>query len=81
MNLAPLTTDYLVIGAGASAMAFVDTLLSEDANATVAMVDREHRPGGHGITLTRVVSCVISHRPGMEWPRAARQRRARTRSD
>jgi len=28
-------------------MAFVDTLLSEDANATVAMVDREHRPGGH----------------------------------
>ena len=28
INLAPITTDYLVIGAGASAMAFVDTLLS-----------------------------------------------------
>ena len=47
MNLAPITADYLVIGAGASAMAFVDTLLSEDADATVLMVDREHRPGGH----------------------------------
>ncbi|MEM9615671.1 MAG: NAD(P)/FAD-dependent oxidoreductase [Actinomycetota bacterium] len=38
--------DYLVIGSGASAMAFVDTLLSE-TEATVAMVDRRHVPGGH----------------------------------
>ena len=28
-------------------MAFVDTLLSESADATVLMVDRQHRPGGH----------------------------------
>ena len=47
MNIALIETDYLVIGAGALAMAFVDTLLSEDADATVVMVDREHRPGGH----------------------------------
>jgi len=47
MKLQVITTDYLVIGAGASAMAFVDTLLSEDADATIVMVDREHRPGGH----------------------------------
>ena len=47
MNLPLIETDYLVIGAGALAMAFVDTLLSEDADATVVMVDREHRPGGH----------------------------------
>ena len=44
---APLQADYLVIGAGATAMAFVDTLLSENADATVLMVDRQHRPGGH----------------------------------
>lgn len=44
---APLQADYLVIGAGATAMAFVDTLLSESADTTVLMVDRQHRPGGH----------------------------------
>ena len=43
----PLQIDYLVIGAGAAAMAFVDTLLSESADATVLMVDRQQRPGGH----------------------------------
>jgi len=42
-----LEADYLVVGAGAAAMAFVDTLLSETTDATVLMVDREHRPGGH----------------------------------
>ena len=41
--------DYLVIGAGAMGMAFVDTLLSE-TGATVVIVDRYHRPGGHWTT-------------------------------
>jgi hypothetical protein len=40
-------TDYLVIGGGATAMAFVDTLLTEQPQATVTIVDRRHRPGGH----------------------------------
>ncbi len=47
MDSTPLETDYLVIGTGATAMAFVDTLLDEQSNATVLMVDRLHRPGGH----------------------------------
>lgn len=42
-----LATDYLVIGAGATAMAFVDSLLTEQPDADVVMVDRHHRPGGH----------------------------------
>jgi hypothetical protein len=42
-----IETDYLVVGAGATSMAFVDTLLSENADARVAMVDRKDRPGGH----------------------------------
>lgn len=42
-----LQTDYLVVGAGASAMAFVDALLSESPDARVVMVDRRHGPGGH----------------------------------
>ena len=47
MHSTPLETDYLVIGTGATAMAFVDTLLDEQPEATVLMVDRLHRPGGH----------------------------------
>lgn len=42
-----LTTDYLVIGAGATAMALVDTLLTDDAQANVVMVDCHAAPGGH----------------------------------
>jgi hypothetical protein len=38
--------DYLVVGAGASGMAFVDSLLSH-TDADVVLVDRRHRPGGH----------------------------------
>ena len=47
MNNTPLETDYLVIGTGAMGMAFVDTLLEEQPDAKVLMVDRMHRPGGH----------------------------------
>jgi NAD(P)-binding Rossmann-like domain len=39
-------TDYLVIGAGASGMAFADTLLAH-TDAEIVLVDRRHRPGGH----------------------------------
>ena len=42
-----IETDYLIIGAGACAMAFVDTLLTEKPDVKVVMVDRFHRPGGH----------------------------------
>jgi hypothetical protein len=41
-----LETDYLVIGAGASGMAFVDALIAE-SDVNVVLVDRRHRPGGH----------------------------------
>lgn len=41
-----LQTDYLVVGCGAVAMAFVDTLLSE-SEAHITIVDRNAKPGGH----------------------------------
>lgn len=41
-----IDTDYLVVGAGASAMAFTDALLAA-SDARVVLVDRRHRPGGH----------------------------------
>jgi hypothetical protein len=41
-----MTVDYLVVGAGAMGMAFVDALPTE-TDATMAIVDRRSRPGGH----------------------------------
>jgi hypothetical protein len=41
-----LQTDYLVKGCGASAMAFVDTMLKE-TDANFIIVDRRAAPGGH----------------------------------
>ena len=41
-----IETDYLVVGAGASGMAFTDTLVAH-TDAEVVLVDRRHRPGGH----------------------------------
>lgn len=41
-----IETDYLVVGAGAAGMAFVDSLI-EESDCEVVMVDRRDRPGGH----------------------------------
>jgi hypothetical protein len=41
-----IETDYLVVGAGASGMAFTDALITS-SDAEVVVVDRRHRPGGH----------------------------------
>ena len=44
-----IEADYLVVGAGAMGMAFIDTLISE-TEARVVVVDRYHQPGGHWTT-------------------------------
>jgi cation diffusion facilitator CzcD-associated flavoprotein CzcO len=41
-----LDTDYLVVGAGATGMAFTDALI-DHADVHVTIVDRRHAPGGH----------------------------------
>lgn len=41
-----LETDYLVVGAGATGMAFTDTLI-DHADVHVTLVDRRHAAGGH----------------------------------
>lgn len=47
--MSPLECDYLVIGAGAVGMAFVDELVyrKEDETLTFIMIDKFHQPGGH----------------------------------
>ena len=42
----PIEADYVIIGAGAAGMAFADALVRH-STATVAIIDRELRPGGH----------------------------------
>jgi hypothetical protein len=44
-----IEADYLVVGAGAMGMAFIDTLVSETP-ARIVLVDRNHQPGGHWTT-------------------------------
>lgn len=39
-------TDYLVVGAGATGLAFADTLL-EETDAHITLVDKRDKPGGH----------------------------------
>ncbi len=39
-------TDYLIIGAGATGLAFADTLITE-TDAHVTLLDRRGKPGGH----------------------------------
>ena len=41
-----VSTDYLVIGAGASGLAFADALVAE-ADVEVTVIDRREAPGGH----------------------------------
>lgn len=41
-----IKTDYLIIGSGAVGLAFADVLLSE-TEATITLVDKHHKPGGH----------------------------------
>jgi hypothetical protein len=58
-----IDTDYLVIGAGALGMGFVDTLI-EHSDADVVMIDRRHRPGGHWLDSYPFVQL---HQPSMNY--------------
>ena len=42
-----LRCNYLVVGAGAAGMAFVDTMLTENPLCKIVLVDRRDRAGGH----------------------------------
>ena len=46
MRTEAIDPDYLVVGAGAAGLAFADQLLHE-TEATITIVDRRHRVGGH----------------------------------
>jgi NAD(P)-binding Rossmann-like domain len=45
-----LQTDYLVVGGGASGLAFADTLAAEAENVEVTVIDRRQAAGGHWLS-------------------------------
>ena len=62
-SMSCLTCDYLVIGAGASAMAFVDELIHNSKELTVVMMDKRAKPGGKD---QRCISpCLVYHSMGL----------------
>ena len=58
-----LETDYLVVGAGAAGMAFVDALI-DGTDADVIMLDRREGPGGHWLETYPFVQL---HQPSMNY--------------
>lgn len=59
-EVAHLEADYLVIGAGAMALAFMDVVLKQDRKATFVVVDRHAAAGGH---WNDAYSYVTLHQP------------------
>ena len=60
MTVQALETDYLVVGAGATGMAFSDEILTQDPSARIVLVDQHARPGGH---WNDAYSFVSLHQP------------------
>jgi hypothetical protein len=63
MTRVEIETDYLVIGAGALGMGFVDTLI-EHSDAEIVIIDRRHGPGGHWLDSYPFVQL---HQPSMNY--------------
>ena len=53
-------TDYLIVGAGAVGLAFADTLLDEDPDCHITLIDKHASPGGH---WNDAYSFVTLHQP------------------
>ncbi len=58
--MADFDTDYLIVGAGAVGLAFADTLLDEDPECHITIVDKHSKPGGH---WNDAYSFVALHQP------------------
>ncbi|MDJ0642121.1 MAG: NAD(P)-binding protein [Erythrobacter sp.] len=55
-----IETDYLIVGAGAVGLAFADTLIDEDPDCHITIVDKHSKPGGH---WNDAYSFVALHQP------------------
>lgn len=64
-----IETDHLIIGAGASAMAYVDALVTSSPEVDCVLVDRRHAPGGHWLDAYPFVRL---HQPSANYGVASR---------
>ena len=63
MTTRTLSTDYLVIGAGAMGMSFVEELVYNNSGVEVIIIDNRAAPGGHwndAYCHTRASSWILS---------------------
>lgn len=65
-----LSCDYLIIGAGAASLAFIDTLLQECPNTKIILVDKGDAPGGHWV---HDYDFVRLHQPSLVYGLSSRQ--------
>ena len=47
LKVMEISTDYLIVGAGAMGMGFLDELMSNSSDLTAVIVDMRDKPGGH----------------------------------
>lgn len=65
-----LECDYLIVGAGASPLAFVDTLLTELPDKKVIIIDKKSAPGGHWVDS---YGFVHLHQPSLVYGLSSKQ--------
>lgn len=64
-----IETDHLIVGAGASALAYVDALVAAAPDVECLLVDRRHAPGGHWLDAYPFVRL---HQPSANYGVASR---------
>merc|ERR1740117_2885109 len=65
-----LECDYLIVGAGATTLAFLDTLVTELPDAKIILIDKKAAPGGHWIDSYGYVQL---HQPSLVYGIASKQ--------
>mmetsp|Transcript_20807 Transcript_20807/g.49407 ORF Transcript_20807/g.49407 Transcript_20807/m.49407 type:complete len:538 (+) Transcript_20807:95-1708(+) len=65
-----LVCDYLIVGAGAASMAFIDTLLTELPDTKIILIDRKPSVGGHWVDSYGFVQL---HQPSLLYGVASKQ--------
>jgi len=65
-----LSCDYLIVGAGAASLAFIDTLITEHPSSKIILVDQKDAPGGQ---WNDAYGFVQLHQPSFLYGVASRQ--------
>ena len=65
-----LECDYLIVGAGATTLAFLDTLVTELPDAKIILIDKKAAPGGHWLDSYDYVQL---HQPSLVYGIASKQ--------